>query len=54
MYVEPGISNSTGKRKTVRVIGENFSEILIKGRKLVRVLDEHQLSEFLLSRLHCM
>ena len=31
--VEPGNSNSTGKRKTVRVIGENFSEILIKGRK---------------------
>ena len=34
MYVEPGISNSTGKRKTVRVIGENFSESLIKGKEM--------------------
>ena len=28
--VEPRNSNSEGKRKTVRVIGVNFSEILIK------------------------
>ena len=40
MFVEPGNSNSTGKRKTVRVIGESFRKKFDQGKgKLVRVLE---------------